>query len=359
MKAFGFLSFGHYAIGNQQGPDAAQVLKDQLEIAKAADEIGVNNASFRVHHFAPQGASPMPMLGAVVGATKHIEVGTGVIDMRYENPLYLAEEAAALDLLSDGRTALGISRGSPEPADKGWESFGYGGEAPNGADIARQKWELFLSAIDGYGMAKAAPADQQYPRMYREGTALPVFPQSPDLHSRMFWGSGSNSSAVQAAKDGVNLMSSTLVSEADGRSLGEVQRSQIDVYRAAWKEAGHSWNNPRVSVSRSIFPIIDDETRRYFSTQASHEDQIGSLGEGSNVTFGRTYAAEPDTLIEQLKADPAIEAADTVLITIPNTMGVDLNVKILQGFAEHVAPALGWIPNTEGPVTGYDVGAFD
>lgn len=359
MKAFGFLSFGHHAIGNQQGPNAAQVLQDHLEIAKAADEIGVNNASFRVHHFVPQGASPMPLLGAIIGATKNIEVGTGVIDMRYENPLYLAEEAAALDLLSGGRTALGVSRGSPEPANKGWESFGYSGQAPNGADMAREKFELFLQAIDGYGMAKAAPSDQQYPRMYQEGTPLPVFPHSPDLHSRIFWGSGSNDSAVQAAKDGVNLMSSTLVSEADGRSLGEVQRSQIDTYRKAWKEAGHSWDTPRVSVSRSIFPIIDDETRNYFSLQATGEDQIGSLGEGRNVTFGRTYADEPDKLIEQLQADPAIAAADTLLITIPNTMGVDLNVKILQGFAEHVAPALGWKPNTEGPITGYHVNHFD
>ncbi|SER91939.1 LLM class flavin-dependent oxidoreductase [Corynebacterium cystitidis] len=358
MKAFGFLSFGHHAIAGQQGPNARQVLQDQLEIAKAADDIGVNNASFRVHHFAPQGAAPMPMLGAVVGATKHIEVGTGVIDMRYENPLYLAEEAAALDLLANGRTALGVSRGSPEPADQGWESFGYSGQAPNGADMAREKFETFLHAIDGYGMAKAAPAAQQYPRLYQDGAPLPIFPHSPGLHSRIFWGSGSNDSAVQAAQDGVNLMSSTLVSEADGRSLGEVQRSQIDTYRQAWKEAGHERTNPRVSVSRSIFPIIDEETRHYFQLQATEEDQIGSLGEGRNVTFGRTYADEPDKLIEQLKADPAIAAADTLLITIPNTMGVDVNVKILQGFAEHVAPALGWIPNTQGVVEGYDIADF-
>lgn len=88
MKAFGFLSFGHYAIGRQAGPGAAQVLKDGLAIAQAADEIGVNNASFRVHHFAPQGAAPMPLLGAISGSTKNIEVGTGVIDLRYQN-IYL------------------------------------------------------------------------------------------------------------------------------------------------------------------------------------------------------------------------------------------------------------------------------
>lgn len=354
MKAFGFLSFGHYAIGNQAGPGAREVLQQALELGKAADEIGVNGAYFRVHHFAPQGASPMPLLGAIAGSTRHIEVGTGVIDMRYENPLYLAEEAAALDLLSDGRVALGVSRGSPEPAERGWESFGYTAEAPNGADMARHKFETFLAAVDGYGVAKAAPEDQQYPRMYRGGTPLPVFPHSPQLRRNIWWGAGSYGTAEQAAKDGVNLMSSTLVSEADGSSLGEVQFEQIQRYRAVWREAGHDWN-PRVSVSRSVFPIVSGRDRQLFGLQGNSQDQVGSLGEGTPVTFGRSYADEPDKLIEQLKADPAVMAADTLMLTVPNQMGVDVNLSILANFAEHVAPELGWIPASEGRVEGYPI----
>ncbi|QOQ39566.1 LLM class flavin-dependent oxidoreductase [Trueperella pecoris] len=352
MKAFGLLSFGHHALPGQQGMDARQTLQAQLEIARAADEIGVNGAYIRVHHFAPQGAAPMPMLAAMIGATKRIEVGTGVIDMRYENPYYLAEEAGALDLLADGRVALGVSRGSPEPANKGWEAFGYTGEAPNGADIARKKFELFMAAIRGYAVAEAAPLEQQYPRMYQPGTPLPIFPHSPDLDKRVWWGAGTHASAEQAARDGVNLMSSTLVSEADGRTLGELQAEQIVRYRQAWVDAGHDWV-PRVSVSRSIFPILSDEDRRQYGLLASGEDQIGMIEPGVQTTFGRTYAAEPDVLIDQLKADPAIAAADTLMITIPNQLGVDANVRILSNFAEHVAPALGWISNTEGPVEGY------
>lgn len=168
----------------------------------------------------------------------------------------------------------------------------------------------------------------------------------------MWWGSGTNASAEQAARDGVNLMSSTLVSEATGASLGEVQAEQIQYYRDAWKAAGHDWT-PRVSVSRSIFPITNERERQMFGFGES-KDQIGSLGEGRDVTFGRTYADEPDKLIEQLKADPAIAMADTLLLTIPNQAGVEINVDILRNFAHHVAPALGWQPNTEGPVTGYD-----
>lgn len=353
MKAFGFLSFGHHSVGEQEGMDARETLQSQVELAKAADEIGVNGAYFRVHHFAPQGASPMPLLGAVIGATKNIEVGTGVIDLRYENPFYLAEEAAALDLLADGRVALGVSRGSPEPVKKGWETFGYKGEAPNGADMARKKFELFMAAIRGYAIAEAAPLEDQYPRMYTPGTELPIFPHSPELEKHVWWGSGTTKTAEQAARDGVNLMSSTLVSEADGSSLGELQAAQIRAYRNAWQDAGHDWA-PRVSVSRSIFPIVSGEDQKQFGLLASSEDQVGYI-ESTKTTFGRTYAAEPDVLIEQLKADPAIAAADTLMITIPNQLGVEPNLRILQNFAEHVAPELGWIPNTEGLVEGYPI----
>lgn len=344
MQSFGFLSFGHHAIGNQQGPNARDVLHQAIDIAVAADELGVNGANFRVHHFAPQASSPIPLLSAIAARTSHIEVGTGVIDMRYENPLYLAEELGSLDLIADGRLAIGVSRGSPEPALRGWEAFGYSAEAPNGADMAREKFLRLLDAVSGYGVATAAPAEEQYPYIYQPGSALPVFPYSEGLRRRIWWGSGTNKSAIQAAKDGVNLMSSTLVSEADGRSLGELQAEQIAQYRAAWAEAGHDWQ-PRVSISRSIFPIVDDQTRRMFAGQATGRDQIGSLGEDGPATFGRSYAAEPDELIEQLTSDPAIHEADTLLLTIPNTAGVDLNVKLLSAFAEHVAPALGWKPS--------------
>src|SRR5699024_905991 len=151
MRAFGFLSFGHYGGGPASGGlPARQMLHDAIDISVGADELGVTGAYFRAHHFAPPSASPMPPLPAVAARSERNEVGTGVIDRRYENPLYRAEEAAALDLIADGRVALGVSRGSPEPADRGWEAFGYTGSTdPRGADIAREKFDLFLEAIRG------------------------------------------------------------------------------------------------------------------------------------------------------------------------------------------------------------------
>lgn len=348
MRAFGFLSFGHYGRGRRSGdPDARQALKEAVEIAVGADEIGVNGAYWRVHHFARQAASPMPLLSAVAARTRHIEVGTGVIDMRYESPLYLAEEAAALDLLSDGRVALGVSRGSPEPAKRGWEEFGYTGSTdPRGADIARPKFELFMRAVRGEGIATpdgAAPGVGK----------LRIEPHSPGLDRRIWWGAGSRETAQWAARQGVNLMSSTLLTEATGDAFADLQREQIDLYRAAWREAGHEWT-PRVSVSRSVFPIVNDATRRLFGLHDGGGDQIGVI-DGFRSTFGKTYSAEPDTLVEQLRADAAVQAADTVMLTIPSQLGVDFNLDILRSFAEHVAPQLGWKPNTEGSVEGYPV----
>lgn len=340
MKKFGFLSFGHYKFPGQRGPNAQQTLQQGLELAVEADKIGVNGAYFRVHHFAPQGAAPMPLLSAIAARTQHIEVGTGVIDMRYENPLYLAEEAAALDLLADGRVALGVSRGSPEPAHRGWEAFGYtGSDDPRGADLAREKFAKFMQGVRGEAVVKSA--QDPYPPIYQPGTPLPVMPHSPGLQRNIWWGAGTKKTAEWAAEQGVNLMSSTLLTEATGEAFGDLQAAQLQAFHEAWRQAGHDWT-PRTSVSRSVFPIVSDRDRALFGMSGGN-DQIGII-DGYESTFGRTYAGEPEQLIEQLKDDAAVMEADTLMLTIPNQLGVDLNLRLLQNFAEHVAPALGWEP---------------
>ncbi|WP_226346938.1 LLM class flavin-dependent oxidoreductase [Agilicoccus flavus] len=347
MKAFGFLSFGHYGTGRGPGdPDAGAMLRDAVEIAQGADELGVNGAYVRVHHFARQAASPMPLLSAMAARTSRIEVGTGVIDMRYENPLYLAEEAGALDLLSGGRVALGVSRGSPEPALRGWEAFGYTGSTdPRGADLARDKFDTFLRAVAGERLVDADPAQ------FGPGTRLRVEPHSPGLTDRIWWGAGTRDTAAWAGQVGVNLMSSTLITEATGEAFGDLQREQIDRYREAFAAAGHA-RVPRVSVSRSVFPVVDGRDAMWLQMGREGRDQIGVI-DGFTSTFGRTYVGEPDALIAELRADAAVQAADTLMLTIPSQLGVEPNLRILENVARHVAPALGWVPNTEGPVTGY------
>ena len=235
MRAFGFLSFGHYGHAAAHGGlSARQMLHDAIDISVGAEELGVNGAYFRVHHFATQSAAPMPLLSAVAARTQRIEVGTGVIDMRYENPLQLAEEAAALDLIADGRVALGVSRGSPEPADRGWEAFGYTGSTdPRGADIAREKFELFLRAVRGEPMARAS--QQPYGAPVQPGAGLRIEPHSPGLIQRIWWGAGSRDSAETVGRHTVHLR----VQMAVGRVGGVAdQQSQLPV-AAGGQPAGH------------------------------------------------------------------------------------------------------------------------
>lgn len=338
MERFGTLSFGHYGpLGGGRSLTAGDSLRQAVDLAQGMDDLGVNGIAFRVHHFARQQSSPMPLLAAIAATTERIEMGTGVIDMRYENPLYLAEEAAAVDLLSDGRLALGVSRGSPETVVRGYEAFGYtGAEDPRGADLARAHFDLFLRAIDGEGIAQRDPDSP-----FGGGAGLQrIEPHSPGLRSRVWWGAGTRETAEWAGRVGVNLMSSTLLTEADGRPFDLLQADQIDAFRAAWREAGHA-GTPRVSVSRSIFPITTAEDELYFG-HSQDGDGIGYI-DGFRSTFGKTYAATPDVLVEQLLQDAAIRSADTLMLTIPSQLGVEFNLRIVEAFATHVAPALGWV----------------
>lgn len=337
MKRFGTLSFGHYGpLGGGRELTARDSMLQAIDLAQGMDDLGVNGAYFRVHHFARQQASPMTLLAAIAARTERIEVGTGVIDMRYENPLYLAEEAAAVDLLSDGRLALGVSRGSPETVVRGYEAFGYtGSEDPRGADLAREHFDLFLRAIDGEGLAERDPHSP-----FGGGHGLQrIEPHSAGLRSRVWWGAGNGDSAEWAGRTGVNLMSSTLLTSADGRPFDLLQAEQIDRFRAAWREAGHA-GEPRVSVSRSIFPITTAEDEMYFGGRQDG-DQIGVI-DGIRSTFGKTYAAAPDVLVEQLAQDAAIQSADTLMLTIPSQLGVEFNLRVIESFATYVAPSLGW-----------------
>ena len=338
MKSIGFLSFGHWTPSSQsQTRSAADMLLQSIDLAVAAEALGADGAYFRVHHFARQLASPFPLLAAVGAKTSRIEIGTAVIDMRYENPLYMAEDAGAADLISEGRLQLGLSRGSPEQVIDGWKYFGYQpAEGESDADMGRRHAKVFLDVLCGQGFAQPNPR----PMFPNPPGMLRLEPHSAGLRDRIWWGAGSNATAIWAAKLGLNLQSSTLKSDETGEPFHIQQAAQIKAYRTAWKEAGHE-RTPRVSVSRSIFAIMDDRDRAYFG-RGDDEDQIGFLDPQTRAIFGRGYAAEPDVLIEQLKKDEAIMEADTLLLTVPKQLGVDYNSHVIESILTQVAPALGW-----------------
>ncbi|MGG8003395.1 LLM class flavin-dependent oxidoreductase [Klebsiella aerogenes] len=339
MKKIGFLSFGHWTPSPQSATrSAADTLLQSIDLAVAAEELGADGAYFRVHHFARQLSSPFPLLAAIGAKTKKIEIGTGVIDMRYENPLYMAEDAGAADLIAGGRLQLGISRGSPEQVIDGWRHFGFQPQdGESDADMARRHTEVLLDVLRGEGFAKPNPQ----PMFPNPPGLLRLEPYSAGLRERIWWGAGSNATAMWAAKLGMNLQSSTLKDDETGEPFHIQQAKQIRAYRQAWTEAGHT-RTPRVSVSRSIFALMDDRDRMYFGSSRDNSDSIGFLDEKTRAIFGRSYAAEPDKLIDQLKQDEAIAEADTLLLTVPNQLGVDYNAHVIESILKHVAPAMGW-----------------
>ena len=339
MKKIGFLSFGHWTPSPQSlTRSAADALLQSIDLALEAERLGMDGAYFRVHHFAQQLASPFPLLAAVGAKTRSIEIGTAVIDMRYENPHHMAEDAGAADLISGGRLQLGVSRGSPEQVIDGWRYFGYHpAEGENDADMGRRHVKAFLELLSGKGFAQPNPR----PMFPNPPGLLRLEPYSEDLRDRIWWGAATNATAVWAAKLGMNLQSSTLKFDETGEPFHIQQAAQIHAFRKAWKEAGHV-RTPRVSVSRSIFALIDDRDHAYFARSSQEQDKIGFLDENTRAIFGRGYASEPDVLIEQLRKDEAIEEADTLLLTIPNQLGVAYNVHIMEAILTAVAPALGW-----------------
>lgn len=270
--------------------------------------------------------------------------------MCYENPMSMAENAAAADLIASGRLQLGVSRGSPESVVAGYRYFGQTpAQGQTDTDMAREHTTEFLDVLRGEGFAEPNPQ----PMFSNPPGLLPLEPHSPGLRDRIWWGAGSRATAEWAGQQGMNLMSSTLLTEDTGVPFHQLQAEQIQRFRAAWTAAGHT-RTPRVSVSRSIFPIVNEMDRQFFG-HAGDDDQVGFL-EGGMARFGRTYAGEPDQLIAELAQDEAVAAADTLLLTVPNQLGVDYNAHILEALLTHVAPALGWKPNAEGQVEGDAIG---
>ena len=338
MKNIGFLSFGFWQKNNSVVKTAQQSYEESVQLAVEAEKLGIDGAWFRVHHFADQIGTPYPLMAAIAAKTSKIEIGTGLVDMRYENPSMMAENVMSTDVLSQNRVQLGVGRGSPEQVKDGWQYFGYDYTEEEIKDIARARALKFLDLLKAERFAEpnAQPMFPQEPGLRR------LEPFSPTLQHRIWWGAGSQATAIWAAEHGMNLMSSTLVNYESNEPFHVQQAKQLRAFKDAWKKAGHDFE-PRTLVTRSIMPIVSDLDRQLFAEGTQTQDEVGYLAYHQNPTiFGKMFVGEPDQLIKELGEDEAIQEADTILITVPSTLGVDYNVHLLKTIMTDIAPALGW-----------------
>ena len=335
-KRTGFLSFGHYRdVPGSRVPTAGDSLRMHVDLAVAAEESGVDGAWVRVHHFDQSLATPYPLLAAMGARTSTLELGTGVIDLRYEQPLAMAEIASATDLVAGERLQLGISRGSPERAIDGQERFGLGLPADGSwPDETRARADHLRRALRGEPQAHSDRA-----RELGHGPDLPIEPHSPGLADRLWWGAGNHASGLWAAEHGYHLLSSTLLLQDDGRPFHVQQAEQVRAYLDAHARAGHGIR-PRTAVTRSVFPIVNDDDRRYFGLADEQRDGVGHL-DGSAARSGPTYAGEPEHVARRLLADEAVQAADTVLFALPSQLGYAYNAHLLESLGT-LARELGW-----------------
>ncbi|GBG95904.1 LLM class flavin-dependent oxidoreductase [Lactococcus termiticola] len=338
MKKIGFLSFGFWHDGPGPVSSATEAYQQSLELAVGAEQIGLDGAWFRVHHFAQQIASPYPLLSAIGARTKTLEIGTGLVDLRYENPAMMAENASVADIMAGGRIQLGIGRGSPEQVIDGWQHFGYDYTEKEMENIARERGLEFLDLLRGKPFAEPNPR----PMFPQKPGLLRLEPYVPKFRQRIWWGAGSQKTALWAAEHGMNLMSSTLVDHESEDPFHVQQAKQLRLYKQAWAEAGHDFE-PRTLVTRSIIPIRNDKDLYHFGGRRNGEDSVGYFENYSNPTiFGRDYVGDVETLVKELKEDTAIQEADTLLLAIPNSLGVDYNLHLLEGVVKEIAPELGW-----------------
>ncbi len=336
MKKIGFLSFGHYRdVPGARVRTAGEALRDHVELAVAAEEAGFDGAWVRVHHFDQSLAAPFPLLAAMAARTSRIDLGTGVIDLRYENPLYMAGEAAAADLISGGRLQLGIGRGSPETAVDGQAAYGYAlANGETWSDDTRRRADRFRRAVAGEPMAHSEGAVR-----HGADADLPVRPQSPGLADRIWWGAATQATGIWAGDEGMNMVSSTLLLGDDGRPFHVQQADQVRAYRQAYAASGHTTGG-MTAVTRSVFPIVDAADRRYFAREDEVSDGTGWL-DNSVARSGPTIAGVPEVVAGRLAADEAVAEADYVLFALPSQLGVEYNAQLMRNLAA-VATEMGW-----------------
>jgi len=337
----GFLSFipNPYGAGGE-----ARALADGIRLFEHAEQLGFDIGWIRVRHFEQFPSSPLTMLSAIAQRTSRIRLGTGVIPLRYENPIRLAEDASTVDLLSGGRLELGVSSGIGQFAPIFDPVFGES-ERSFSAE-SQHRLARLRAALAGMPVGRSGAGFMSIPA----DIDLTVTPAAPGLADRVWYGPGTLASAVRTGEQGLDIHVSTLNAEETGEDFAAGQATQLRAYKDAFSRAdAASRRAPRIAAGRVVLPSLTPaDEAPYADYIRGHNDRMQPDGRALDprmrMRFDRIHNGDPARIVDGLLADEALREVTELTITLPAPGGIEAHLRTLDLVAEHVAPALGWSP---------------
>lgn len=331
VRKLGFLTIGRF-----DADDPRPGIEETLQIIVRAEQLGFDSVWLRCRHLQPGISSPVTIMAAATQRTSRIELGTAVIPLGLENPLRLAEDLATVDLLSGGRINPGVSVGTPMLYEH-YKTALYP-DAHANEDFSKERVLRLLRALRG------EPVSDFEGTVGIEQFTNRVQPHAPGLADRVWYGGGL-SSAVWAGTQGINYLTSSVVSieGTDSRDFATIQGEHIDAYRASHPDPEKS----RVSQGLVVIPTdsaTDDQIRRYREYAAARFERTTSPQGARGMLFSPDYVGTSDELADQLFAHAGFQRADEVTFALPFTFAPEDYAQIIADMAARLGPALGWTP---------------
>ncbi len=327
--------------------EAARGLRDGIELFRAAEALGYQSGWAYQRHFDNYLSSPLPFFAAAGQHTSRITLGSAVIPARYQEPILLAEAAGTTDLLVGGRLQLAFSSGTDI-----WDGV-FGGVATDARAEGQRRLARFLAGVAGETIHTVT--ERKGVAGPPVGTELKVTPHSPGLRGRIWYGSGSIASAVAAARQGLRLITGTILHDVPvGETFPEHQAHLIAAYRDAWA-AAHPEPAPPVAVAASILPATTPELRETYAAydlERRTQGPAASRPEGAlaptltatlppGMLMSPVHHGEPSAVTDSVLADPGLTAADELVLFLPPAFGLAENVRLLTDLIERIGPKLG------------------
>lgn len=331
LRKLGFLTIGRFDVDNPRPG-----LEETLSTIETAEHLGFDSVWLRDRHLQPGISSPVAIMAAASQRTSRIEIGTAVIPLGLENPFRLAEDLATVDLLSGGRINPGVSVGTPMLYEH-YKTALYP-ESAELQDFSKERVVRLLSHLRG------EPVSDFTGTVGIEQFTDRIQPHSPGLADRVWYGGGLTS-AIWAAQQGINYLTSSVVSieGTESRDFATIQGEHIDAFRA------HHPHPERARVSQGLVVIptdsaTGDQVRRYRDYAAGRFARTTSPQGARGMLFSPDYVGPSDELADRLHDHAGFQRADEAAFALPFTFEADDYAQIIADLAGRLGPRLGWEP---------------